>query len=645
MTRTLILASESPRRKILLQEAGFYFEIFPVNISENLDKNLTLDQQIIAISEQKSITAKMRLLADNRESFLILAADTMVVLDNQALGKPIDQQQAYQYLRQLSGREHQVKTAISFLDSQNDTPDSFIITTRVFFRQLTDQEIWDYIATGEPMDKAGAYGIQGLGRKFVETIVGPFDNVVGLPMDTVKNYLRKKDLRKSTASVNSDSKIIVQKYGGATLSTPEKIKQVSKRIANLSKSGTKVVAVVSAMGKTTNELIQLAHSVSKHPNKREMDMLLSTGERISMSLVSMALHDLGSKSISFTGSQAGIFTNDLHISACIEDVKADRVRGSLDENKIVVLAGFQGVSPKTKEITTLGRGGSDTTAVAMAAYLKANRCEILKDVEAVMSADPKLVNNAKTISTMNYDQLLEMCFWGAKVLHYRSVELAKMQEVTLYIGPAANDDSAGTVVSRQPSKNNKSINNLGANKKIISNTVVNSKLETDMKTNLNVEKNASTNCMNYETSQILSVNSWEQILLIQSNLPNLANTFTSFINLLDEYEIAFPQILNAKESSKCEFYVTGPSEILTAIDKLLTSSKSEKTSVFQIMDRNLCTVTVTHTGTTGAECLPVLLQKLNLSGFGPKEFFLSSQSIAFVLPKNARESAIKVLHG
>lgn len=622
MTRTLILASESPRRKILLQEAGFYFEIFPVNISEKLDKNLTLDQQIIAISEQKSITAKMRLLADNRESFLILAADTMVVLDNQALGKPMDQQQAYQYLRQLSGREHQVKTAISFLDSQNDTPDSFIITTRVFFRQLTDAEIWDYIATGEPMDKAGAYGIQGLGRKFVETIVGPFDNVVGLPMDTVKNYLQKIDLFKITASTNSNSKIIVQKYGGATLSTPEKIKQVSKRIANLSKSGTKVVAVVSAMGKTTNELIQLAHSVSKHPNKREMDMLLSTGERISMSLVSMALHDLGSKSISFTGSQAGIFTNDLHISACIEDVKADRVRNSLDENKIVVLAGFQGVSPKTKEITTLGRGGSDTTAVAMAAYLNATRCEILKDVEAVMSADPKLVNNAKTISTMNYDQLLEMCFWGAKVLHYRSVELAKMREVTLYIGPAVNDDSAGTLVGGQQSKNNKATNNIK-----------------------NFEKNASNNCMNYETSQILSVNSWEQVLLIQSKLPNLSNTFSTFISLLDEYEIVFPQILNAKELPKCEFYVTGPSEILTAIDELLTSSKSDKSSLFQVIDRNLCTVTVTHTGTTGAECLPVLLHKLNLSGLGLKEFFLSSQSIAFVLPKNVRESAIKVLHG
>jgi len=202
------------------------------------------------------------------------------------------------------------------------------------------------------------------------------------------------------------------------------------------------------MGKTTNSLIDLANQVSSHPQRREMDMLLTVGERISMSLVSMALNDLGCPAISFTGSQAGIFTNDSHVNAFIKDVKAFRVAEALEENKVVILAGFQGVSPLTKEITTLGRGGSDTSAVAMAAAFNAERCEILKDVPAVFTADPNIVKDAKPIELLNYDQLMEMTFWGAKVLHYRSVELAKIRDVTLYIGPASNKTSDGTTVEK-----------------------------------------------------------------------------------------------------------------------------------------------------------------------------------------------------
>lgn len=242
------------------------------------------------------------------------------------------------------------------------------------------------------------------------------------------------------------SKIIVQKYGGATLADPQKVKDVARRLCELSKEGHKVVAVVSAMGKTTNQLIDLAQQVSKRPNRREMDMLLTTGERISMALVSMALHDLGCQAISFTGSQAGILTDHAHVNAFIHDVKAFRVEEALNEGKIVVLAGFQGVSPKTKEITTLGRGGTDTTAVAMAAYLKAEACEILKDVPAVFTADPNLVKQARILHDLNYDQMLEMTFWGAKVLHYRSVELAKKKKIKLYIGPAAKKTKEGTWV-------------------------------------------------------------------------------------------------------------------------------------------------------------------------------------------------------
>jgi aspartate kinase len=244
-------------------------------------------------------------------------------------------------------------------------------------------------------------------------------------------------------------KIIVQKYGGATLSDPEKIKQVAKRIVALSNSGTQVVAAVSAMGKTTNQLLALAQQISAQPNRRELDMLLTTGERISMALLCMALHDLDCDAISFTGSQAGILTDEAHVNASIIDVKAHRILEALNQNKVVVLAGFQGVSPLTKDITTLGRGGTDTTAIAMAAFLGAERCEILKDVPAVFSADPNLVANAKPIHHLSYDQMLDMTFWGAKVLHYRSVELAKVKQVQIYIGLASATTETGTLI---PSK-------------------------------------------------------------------------------------------------------------------------------------------------------------------------------------------------
>jgi len=238
--------------------------------------------------------------------------------------------------------------------------------------------------------------------------------------------------------------LIVQKYGGATLATPEKIKAVAQRISDLKKSGKNIVAVVSAMGETTNQLIQLAHEVSKNPSLRELDMLLSVGERTSMALLTMALNDLGCPAISFTGSQAGILTDESHINANIIDVKAFRVSEALEKNKVVILAGFQGVSAITKEITTLGRGGSDTSAVAMASHLNADHCEILKDVDSVFTADPKLIVMAQPLRFLNFDQLLEMTLLGAKVLHYKSVEMAKSKNVKLYVGSADNQNSDGT---------------------------------------------------------------------------------------------------------------------------------------------------------------------------------------------------------
>lgn len=218
--------------------------------------------------------------------------------------------------------------------------------------------------------------------------------------------------------------IIVKKFGGATVSTPEKIKEIALKMKMEMSPNDHLVIVVSAMGKTTNNLIELAHQVSSHPSRREMDMLLSVGERISMSLLSMALLDLGLEAISFTGSQAGILTTESHENAFVVNIKPQRLQEELKKNKIIILAGFQGVSEQKKEITTLGRGGSDTSAVAMSAALNAKHCEILKDVPSIFSADPNLIPESKPISTLYYEPLMEMTFWGAKVLHYRSVELA-----------------------------------------------------------------------------------------------------------------------------------------------------------------------------------------------------------------------------
>src|ERR1700751_150838 len=227
--------------------------------------------------------------------------------------------------------------------------------------------------------------------------------------------------------------IIVQKYGGVCLETPAKIRAVASSLAELRSRGYCVVAIVSAMGKATDELVRMAYQVSPHPNRRELDMLLTTGERVSMSLMSMALSDLDVPAISFTGSQAGVMTDESHSSARILDVRPTRVLEELGRGRIVVLAGFQGVNPVTKEITTLGRGGSDTTAVAMAAALKAESCEIIKDVDGVCSADPHIVPDAKPLRLVDFASLSEMCFWGAKILHFRSVELAQNQDVPLVL--------------------------------------------------------------------------------------------------------------------------------------------------------------------------------------------------------------------
>jgi aspartate kinase len=224
---------------------------------------------------------------------------------------------------------------------------------------------------------------------------------------------------------------VVQKYGGSSVATPERLRQVAERVAATQKSGVHVVVVVSAMGKTTDELIALAKSVSQNPSRRELDMLLSCGERISMALLAMALSELGVPAISFTGSQSGILTNDRHSGARIIEVRPVRIQDELERGHVVIVAGFQGMSYK-REITTLGRGGSDTTAVALAAALGAAHCEIYSDVDGVYSADPRVVPQAQHIPALGYAEMQELAAHGAKVLNAQAVEWAQRAGIVIH---------------------------------------------------------------------------------------------------------------------------------------------------------------------------------------------------------------------
>jgi aspartate kinase len=239
---------------------------------------------------------------------------------------------------------------------------------------------------------------------------------------------------------------IVQKYGGSSLADVEKIMKVAEMIARVKQQGMDVAVVVSAMGKTTNQLVDMARSISPKPSRREMDMLLSTGERITMSLLCIALHQLGVESVSLTGSQCGIITNHRHNDAQVIEVRPFRVQDELAEGKVVVVGGFQGVSYK-RDITTLGRGGSDTTAVALAAALDAERCEIYSDVDGVYSADPSVVAEARHLPEISYPVMQEMSAAGAKVLNAQAVQFAKEKQIAIYAG-STFDRRKGTVVRK-----------------------------------------------------------------------------------------------------------------------------------------------------------------------------------------------------
>jgi aspartate kinase len=266
--------------------------------------------------------------------------------------------------------------------------------------------------------------------------------------------------------------IVVQKYGGSSVADALKLKKVAERVMQTVALGYRVVVVVSAMGDTTDDLLELAKQISANPDRRELDMLLSAGERISMALLSMAIRELGGDAISFTGSQSGIITNDRHIDARIIEVRPFRVQDELDRGKVVVVAGYQGVSYR-KEITTLGRGGSDTTAVAMAAALGAEWCEICSDVDGIYTADPRIVPKAVRIGTLSYEETQELAESGARVLNADAVSFAKEKGIAIYArataGPLPGRDPStdGTVLRKFAPRSPGSVAGITSEKEVV----------------------------------------------------------------------------------------------------------------------------------------------------------------------------------
>lgn len=391
----------------------------------------------------------------------------------------------------------------------------------------------------------------------------------------------------------------MRKYGGAGLSRPEQIVEVAKATADLRKQGHSVVLVVSAMGKTTDQLVDLAHSVSSAPNRRELDMLLSTGERVSMALMSMALHELGCPAISFTGSQAGVFTNSSHSDAHIVDIRPVRVESALQEGKVVVIAGFQGVNPETKEITTLGRGGSDTTAVALAAHFQSPRCEIIKNVPGICSADPRYVVNPTTYLSLPAQVAAEMSFWGAKILHYRSVELAQALKVPLFVGNI-HDENGGTHLT------------------------LNAAGDEDM----------------YESGRILSVNSHSVVETFEIQSDSMNSALNEWSNFLNKHQLPHPQILaSAAEPSKARVMVTAPPETLSSIRELVTGVKN-----ISCINESLCSVTATCYGSTSSQLSDKIVQLLANHEIGVKKMTLSSMSISCFVPVEHQERAVQLIH-
>lgn len=384
--------------------------------------------------------------------------------------------------------------------------------------------------------------------------------------------------------------ITVQKYGGKSVATISRIKQVAKKIVKRQKSGEKLVVVVSAMSDTTDRLLEFAKLVSPNPPERELDMLLTAGERISMALLSMAIWCNGGRAISFTGSQSGIITDDNHTRARIVEIRANRIIEELNNDKIVIVAGFQGVSGR-REITTLGRGGSDTTAVALACALGADVCEIYSDVDGIYSADPKKIKGARHIDEIDYETLFDMTFFGAKVVHSRAVEMARKFGVKLVLASSMKEGNYTMVKSKS-----------------------------------------------LEGAKFVAVSSHPEIYWIEATLPR--ESFRNVIRKLDELRtnLRNPSVTVENENIRLSFWIL-PNQ-LPEVDKLIRDTGRD---TFRIYDAGLVAASgygIAHS----AEAIVLITEILEKNAIPYHHIGTTNQSVFIILPKDFVASAEKVLH-
>jgi len=392
--------------------------------------------------------------------------------------------------------------------------------------------------------------------------------------------------------------MIVQKYGGATVDSPEKIKATALRIRDDLEQSNKILVVTSAMGSTTNNLLSLARSISQRPNLRELDMLLTTGERISASLLAMALLDLGVKATSLTGSQAGIITTENHSNAFIVDIRPSRILDLLKTYDVIVIAGFQGVSENSKNITTLGRGGSDTTAIAIASKLNAKACYILKEVPSILSTDPKISSKAIELPRLSFKQISEMTFWGAKVLHHRSTKIAEKYKIPIFVGPANDQFAKGTWITEELPKM-------------------------------------------FESPNFYSLTSFSQIFCIESaQNKSLAEMLPKFYQKLKFLQIMDIQLLSSfVQNGKTNVFLTGPDEALELIRDHL-----KEQSDWVITNDQLCSITIHCSPTLSHDLQKQLLFEVESLDLDVVQLLINSDSITLILPRDKNKIALQHLH-
>jgi aspartate kinase len=392
--------------------------------------------------------------------------------------------------------------------------------------------------------------------------------------------------------------LLVKKYGGSSVSTPEKILEIAQRLKGLSNQGHKLIVIVSAMGDTTDDLISLCDRITTTPVQRELDMLLSSGERIAMALLAIALNSIGCDAISFTGSQSGVFTDGSHNNARIKAIKPLRVQEELEKGRIVIIAGFQGVNPETKEVTTLGRGGSDTTAVAMAAQFKAERCDILTDVRGVFTIDPRISGvNPLPLENLDYEVAMEMTYWGARVLHYRSVELAERTRVPILVH-LSSEEGSGTLVTQMEERECRAVTYNGDLAKI---------------------------CFDETYS--------------------LEAAFELIEKTLEKNRLPSPQILlERKTKAGREIVLTSPKENLENLSSHIRKEAETSQLSTPLLEAHWGSVTLTGRGFSQTSTLFESLRVLKLVGLECDGVISTPLSLSFIVPQSKIEAAARALH-